>query len=428
MTILGLKAMVDERGFYDPVAGCRVLGAFRAFHGIKRCFTIIHAMMGCHSGFMLLRLLQDNSDVRVLYCGMHQDDVTYGAEHRLLKAIIRADQIFHPDIIAVVEGNASSLIGDDLEGVAQKCREKYSVKTPIVVLKGGGHLLDHRAGFEEALLALSQLVEKPKERRARGINLIGIKPDDFRGEQDLREMLRLLNEVGVHVNAVVPGGGLSDIRNLSLASLTVAVGGDGVELAKHLEREYGVPWLIAPYPYGIEATQEFLSTVTAELGISHGKVDQLLEKEMSKLREKIERSQFYLKALSHASAFILGDPGRAFSLAEMLHHEFMVETPALALQYAPAREMLEELCYSSAMVKVRPSREEVYEYIAKADVAFASTFEREFCKERNIPLVRFAYPVIDTIALTETPLAGVRGVAGWIEHVVTTILLEGIQS
>ena len=413
-------------GFYDPIAGCRVLGAFRAFHGIKRCFTIIHAMTGCHSGFMLLRLLQDNSDVKVLYCGMHQDDLIYGAEHRLLKAIVEAHRMFHPDILAVIEGNASSLIGDDLEGVVQKCQERYHVKTPIVILKGGGHLHDHKAGFEEALLALSQLVRRPKSQSPRSVNIVGVKPDDFRANQDLREIRRLLRSLGIRVNAVIPGGGLNDIKRLSSAVLTVVVGGDGVELAKHLEREYGIPWIITPYPYGVGETQRFLNAIAGELGIPREKADQLIEEDMPMLREEVKRVQFYLKALMHAPAFILGDPGRSFALANMLHHEFMMEIPTLALQYAPAKEMPQELSYSST-IKIKPSREEIYGDIAKTSVAFASSFEREYCRGMNIPLVRFAYPVVDFISLTTAPLVGVRGVVTWIEHIVNTILLEGVK-
>ena len=63
----------------EPLQGCRMIGAIRAFNGIIDGYSILHSPPGCHSGVMMLEVLQDNSDWRIAVSGMHQRDLVYGA-------------------------------------------------------------------------------------------------------------------------------------------------------------------------------------------------------------------------------------------------------------------------------------------------------------------------------------------------------------
>ena len=59
----------------EPMQGCRMIGAVRAFIGIKDCYVVLHSPPGCHSGMMMLEVVQDNSDWRIAVSGMHQRDL-----------------------------------------------------------------------------------------------------------------------------------------------------------------------------------------------------------------------------------------------------------------------------------------------------------------------------------------------------------------
>ncbi len=410
---------------YNPISGCRVLGAVRALHGIEDCFVIVHSLMGCHSGLMLLELLQDQHNVRVLYSGVHQDDIVYGTEHRLYKAILTAYKIFNPRMIAVVEGNASALIGTDIEGVIEKIRREHYVDIPILVFKGGGHTPDVKSGFEDALKQLIDLVErKPRATVVqRSVNLIGLKPDEFKAKQDIVEIRRLLESLGIKVNAVVPGGTFDDVKRLGQADLSVVIGGDGVALAELLQREHGVPYIVTVYPFGIENTRLFLEDVARELGVDLSFVSKIVEKEKGLIKSAVEKTYFSLKALKHAAALIVGDPGKSLSLTRMLIEEFLVDVHALALHYNASSQLLERSGVDSNItIIVKPSQEKVEELAEESDIVFGSSLERNICRRLGIPLVRFSFPVTDMIALTDTPFAGFRGVITWIEHILNSTM------
>ncbi len=409
---------------YNPISGCRVLGAIRALHGVQDCYVIVHSLMGCHSGFMLLELLQDHSNVRVLYSGVHQDDIVYGTERRLYKAIVTAYEVFRPRLIAVVEGNASALIGTDIENTVEKAKKEHNISVPVVIFKGGGHSHDMRSGFEEALMLLSSFVQKQKEntRRRRSVNLLGIKPDDFRARQDIAEIKKLLDECGVEVNAVVPGGDLDDVKRLGSADLTVVVGGDGLNLARYLEREYGVPYIVVPYPFGLNNTYKFLEETVRELGLDARRVEDLYSRAKSEIKSVVEKSYFNLKALLYASTVVIGDPGRSLSLAQMLASELLMDVHAVVLHYGYASELMQKLSLASNVdVLEKPSQDKVEKLAENSEILFGSSLERNICRRLGVPLVRFSFPVTDMVALTDCPLAGFAGYKTWIEHILNSV-------
>jgi len=101
----------------DPLQGCRLIGACRVLHGIKDSTIILHSRAGCYCGILLLNALHDQSDVRIVCSGIHQKDITYGAEKKIEKAIRETHKSFNSNLIGILNCSAPVLIGDDVEGV-----------------------------------------------------------------------------------------------------------------------------------------------------------------------------------------------------------------------------------------------------------------------------------------------------------------------
>ena len=55
------------------------------------------------------------------------------------------------------------------------------------------------------------------------------------------------------------------------------------------------------------------------------------------------------------------------------------------------------------------------------EMLFGSTYEKKIAQDKDIPLIRFSYPVVDEVSLTNTPLAGFNGIPTIIERMINEI-------
>ena len=192
----------------DPTQGCQLIGAFRAFHGIKDGYVVLHSPPGCHSGMMLLRTLCDNADSRVAFSGIHPRDFIYGAEHKALAALKKVDETFKPAFIALLDACAPAIVGDDLDAVEVKACEDAEISAKIVYFSAAGFHKLAWLGYESALASLADFMDynsgsSSGKTDKDSVNLIGFKDDGFKSAADLSEIKRILHGVGVASNAVL---------------------------------------------------------------------------------------------------------------------------------------------------------------------------------------------------------------------------------
>ena len=108
-------------------------------------------------------------------------------------------------------------------------------------LHAGG---DFRSGYEDAFELIMDLMEPPKTTRKGTINLIGARmgPSLTEFSDDLDEIIRLLHEVGVKVNAVIAGGcTVDEIRRAREVELNASWCYDwGQKLGDAMETRFGI--------------------------------------------------------------------------------------------------------------------------------------------------------------------------------------------
>jgi nitrogenase molybdenum-iron protein alpha/beta subunit len=129
-----------------------------------------------------------------------------GGEGRLLEAIKEADKRYHPDLIVVLSCCVSGIIGDDVETIAHEAEKSVSCRVLAVRSEGFGG--DFRSGYEDAFRVLIDLMKPPKNKQEKTINIIGARmgPTITEWDEDLDEITRLLDEVGIKVNATMCAG------------------------------------------------------------------------------------------------------------------------------------------------------------------------------------------------------------------------------
>ena len=411
-----------EGVIYDPTQDCKLVGAARALGGVKDAVTIVHGRPGCHCGVLLLRALGSNqNDIRIVSSGLRAQDMVYGAEGRLTESIRLSYNYFKPALIAVLNCSAPAIMGDDVEGVVHAMKDEIAAE--IFSLSTGGYEGPAWLGYEETLAELTRfMVRSETETEKDKINLVGFKQDDFKAYSDFLEIQRMLNGQGIAVNTVLTNSRFAELKNAPDASLNVVLGGDGLESAKIMQEKFDTPYVVAPYPFGLNNSIEFLDCVTT--GLNKETNHDFISAEKEKIKERVERIFLFLQGIYDTSVAVVGDGGRAFDFARFLSDELGLYVKVLAVTSRNHVSADKTKCDYVESLLMEPDRLEMNEEIRKkgVEMIFGSSMEKKLAYELGAPLVRVFYPIIDEVSVSDAPYAGFRGVPQLTEKVVNAII------
>ena len=405
---------------YDPTQDCKLVGAARALSGVTDAITIVHARPGCHCGILLLRALGSNqNDIRIVGTAFHAQDMIYGAERTLADSIRLSYENFEPALIAVLNCSAPAIMGDDIEGVILSLKKE--IPAEILSLSTGGYEGPAWIGYEETLTELTRfMVERDKEENS--VNIIGFKQDEIRAYSDLLEIERMLNRQGITVNSVLTNSRFEVIEKASKASLNIVLGGDGLESAKRMKEKFDLPYVITPYPFGLNNSIDFMELVTRALNKEINREFIAAEKEA--IKERIEKVFLLLEGIYDTSVAVVGDGGRAFDLAKFLSNELGFNVKILAITsknyLTPDRE--KEDYFESLLIE--PDRLEMNEAIKSGGVEmiFGSSMEKKLAFELGVPQVRIFFPVLDEVSISDSPYAGFKGTIQLTENIINAVI------
>jgi nitrogenase molybdenum-iron protein alpha/beta subunit len=303
---------------------CKFWTAFQVINGIRHVAPVIHGPKGCTysvaSNYKMGSCEYRGVPFEPTSCtAQNEADVVYGGEGKLLEAIKEADGRYHPDLIVVLSCCCSGIIGDDVETVAQIASEE--VEAEVLAIRSEGFGGDFRSGYEDAFRALMDLMEPRREVRSGTINIIGARqgPTYTEWTEDLDELRRLVQAIGVEIGGVLCGGcTVEQIRRAPSAELNASWCYDwGQKLGDLMEERFGIPYARTGQPYGPAATEEWLLGVAEPLGLED-RAQELIRQETAAVERELDtlRGCFEGKtALIEISEF--PGPIRALSLASM---------------------------------------------------------------------------------------------------------------
>jgi len=327
-----LQQLVDkvERGEMVPklqashAPPCKFWTAFQVINGIRHVAPVIHGPKGCTysvaSAYKMGSCEYRGVPFEPTSCtAQNEADVVYGGEGKLLEAIKEADRRYRPDLIVVLSCCCSGIIGDDVETVGQLAAQEVEAK--VLAIRSEGFGGDFRSGYEDAFRALMGLMEPRGEVRRHTINIIGARqgPTYTEWTEDLDELRRLVEAVGVEINGVLCGGcTMEQIRGAPSAALNASWCYDwGQKLGDLMEERFGVPYARTGQPYGPAATEEWLLGVAMPLGLED-RARALIRQETASVARELDtlRRCFEGKTALIEIAEFPG-PIRALSLARM---------------------------------------------------------------------------------------------------------------
>ena len=356
-----------------PLSSCALFGAVRALSGIRDALILQHSVVGCQWGSLAFRYAGKPYNVRQASSVIYNEDVVNGGEKVLRKALQEAEQVFPQcGAVFVVSGCVPNMIGDDVEGVLADCESRLP------------------------------LLQEPEQRLPASINILGVMNDDCYADNDLMELKKFLGSK-VTLNCTLQDCSLAEIAALPQAALNVCFG-YGEALAKKMQERFGVPYIKCAYPYGVAGMQGFLRQLEQALAVD-------FTAELAELEAAAQRLAYrcadYLTNLYQLPVAVAADKAHLAGMQNFLTNELGMR---VLLAEDTASFTLDEM--EQAVGEKKPV------------LLCGSSFLRALAEERQLPLLRFVYPLFDQICLTDNTLLGARGAACIIEQLVNGALQQ----
>ena len=266
--------------------GCAFDGAMIALVPVTDVAHLVHGPIACAGNSWGSRgsLSSDSTMYKMGFTtDINENDVIFGGEKRLYKAILEIQERHHPAAVFVYATCVTALIGDDLDAVCKKAAEKAGI--PVIPVNSPGFIgsknLGNRVGGE-ALMEYVVGTSEPDYTTPYDINLIG----EYNIAGELWGVLPLFEKLGIRVLAKITGDSkYQEICYAHRAKLNVMICSKAlINMARKMEERYGIPYIEESF-YGIEDVNRCLRNVAAKIGNNDLKerVEQLIAEETEKL-------------------------------------------------------------------------------------------------------------------------------------------------
>ncbi len=369
------------------------VGAMRVATAMKDVHYVLHAPQGDTYADLLFTMIE-RRDARppVTYTTFQARDLG-GDTAELFKTAARdAYERFQPQAMLVGASCTAELIQDDPGGLARA----LALPIPVIALDLPSYQKKESWGAAETFYQLvRRFAAAPAAPRPAGArpacNILGPTALGFRHRDDVAEITRLLDRLGVDVNVTAPlGASPADLARLPAADFNVVLYPEtAFEAARWLEKTFGQP-AINTVPIGIGATREFIRAV-ADLA----KVDP-----EPVLAETASRMPWWSRSvdstyLTGKRVFVFGDASHAIAAARVASEELGFEVVGLgAYNREFAREVRAAAVGYGLTALITDDYLEVEAAIAELqpELVLGTQMERHIAKRLRIPCAVISAP------------------------------------
>ena len=410
----------------NPRGGCVLAGVNNALEPMFHVCPILHSGPGCcmqttygeqpNGGNREWSYI---AGVSLPSSNMLEREVVFGGVDKLRSTVEGALEVIDAEAYFILTGCTAGIIGDDVVSVAEEFQDQGK---PVYAIETPGFAGDSNLGYEVAWNALiDQVVEEPREKDPKLVNLFGIIPfHDPYWSGNLEELTRMLERLGLRVNTFYTRHqGIEEVRRSSEAALNIIVNPWLFKgPAKKYEERFGVPSCrFSGLPIGATEATLFLREVAQELGISPETVERVVAEEEDYVYSYLAQ---IVGAVSWKRFAVVADANAAIGYTRYLAND-MSFTPELVIvtdpMFRPAdkeriEKRLTELEYARApKVLFLSDQYQINKVLHGNDemtLLIGSSAEYEIGCEKDVQFIQAAFPLKDRLVLNRT-YVGYRG-------------------
>jgi light-independent protochlorophyllide reductase subunit B len=394
------------------------VGAMRIATAMKDVHYILHAPQGDTYADLLFTMIERRKTrPPVTYTTFQARDLGSDTAELFKTACKDAVDRFKPQAIMVGASCTAELIQDDPAGLSKA----LNLDIPVVPLELPSYQRKENWGAAETFYQMVRVIAGPHapapgaERAERpaghkpSCNILGGTALGFRHRDDVIEVRRLLDALGVTVNIIAPWEATpADLTRLGDADFNVVLYPEIAEpAARWLEKTFHQP-RTKTVPVGIGATRDFLREVAELAGMDPETAVETAESRLPWYARSVDSNY-----LTGKRVFVFGEANRAVAIARVAKEELGFEVVGLGCYN---REFARDIRDAAAKYGVEPLISddylEVEEKIAESqpEMVLGTQMERHIAKRLGIPCAVISAPVhVQDFPARYSPQMGFEG-------------------
>ena len=394
------------------------VGAMRIATALQDVHYVLHAPQGDTYADLLFTMIERlPKRPPVTYTTFQARDLGGDTAELFKNAARDAYLRFKPKAMMVGASCTAELIQDDPGGLAKA----LDLPVPVVALELPSYQRKENWGASETFyqmvraLAGPQVPPKGSERAPREpgtrprCNLLGPTALGFRHRDDVTEITRLLDSIGVDVHTVAPlGASADDLAHLGEADFNVVLYPEiGALTASWLQRSFGQS-STKTIPIGAGATRDFVSEVAALAGLDPTNALAACESRATWYARSVDSTY-----LTGKRVFVFGDATHAIAAARVAATELGFTVVGLGTY---SREFAREVREAAKLYGVEAFISDDYlEIEAKVaelqpELVLGTQMERHIAKRLGVPCAVISAPVhVQDFPARYSPQMGFEG-------------------
>jgi light-independent protochlorophyllide reductase subunit B len=410
---------------YWMYAGPAHIGTLRIASSFKNVHAIMHAPLGDDYFNVMRSMLERERDYTPVTASIVDRNVlARGSQEKVVDNITRMDAAEHPDLIILTPTCTSSILQEDLQNFVE--RASYDAQCDVLLADVNHYRVNELQAADRTLHQVVQFyLDKARkagdlatQKTARpSVNIIGISTLGFHNNHDCTELKRLMSDLGIDVNLVLPeGAAMEDLKQLPRAWFNLVPYRElGMMTAKYLESEFDMPYIDIT-PMGVVETARCIRAIQQVLNDRGcaANYDEFIDRQTRFVSQAAWFSRSIdCQNLTGKQAVVYGDATHAAAITKILAREMGIHVlwAGTFCKYDEAWfcQQVSEYCDEVVMTE---DHAEVGDRIAKSEPAaiFGTQMERHVGKRLNIPCGVISAPIhVQNFPVGYRPMLGYEG-------------------
>ena len=422
---------------YWMYAGPAHIGTLRVATSFKNVHAIMHAPIGDDYFNVMRSMLSREKDFTPVTTSVVDRHVlARGSQEKVVDNIVRKDAEEHPDLIVLTPTCTSSILQEDLENFVQ--RAQIEAKGDVLLADVNHYRVNELQAADRTLHQIVQFyIEKARKKgdiatvktEKPSVNIIGISTLGFHNNHDCTELKRLMADLGIEVNDIIPeGASVHNLKNLPKAWFNLVPYRElGMMTAEYLEQEFGMSYIDIT-PMGVVETARCIRKIQEVVNAQGGTVEynDYIENQTLNVSQAARFSRSIdCQNLTGKKAVVYGDSTHAAAITKILSREMGIHVvwAGTFCKYDEEwfREQVSGYCDE---VIITDDHGVVGDAVARVEPSaiFGTQMERHVGKRLDIPCGVISSPIhVQNFPIGYKPFLGYEGTNQLVDLLVSRI-------